>query len=110
MSIRNEITLDSYDFISNMISFRIKLDSDVFVNKLWDDEVVDVSMEVQSEEDEDGNPHVIIWGSIESFEIMVCKGLPYKDSEVEEFLDAISIILEQLPQTFRNVAKTIEET
>jgi len=109
MSIRNEISVAGYDFVDQMIGFRIKLDSDVFANKLWDLDVIDDSMQILSDEDDDGTSYAQIWGSVESFGNMVCQGKPYKDAEIEEFIDAISVMLEQLPRTFKNLAELIEE-
>lgn len=99
MTLRHHIELidvsfeEGYDYLQ----FEITHHSDVFINKLWDLEILKECLEFDIETfTQDGEEYIHILAPILSFEIITCEARSYSDSEVEDFLDVVAVTLEQL--------------
>ena len=112
MTIRNNINLAAYDFINDNLTFVVDNYGDTFIQKLWDaDVLIDDKVFVEFGYDDFENESLLyITAPSEFFQTMICKGRPYVDKEIEEWLDVVAVILEQLPQTFIQISHKFKES
>jgi len=110
MSIRNNIEIARYDFTNGDITFRINGASYAFGNKLIDALLEYLpSMWLEDIENPSQYPYdYYLGGPITSWMALTVLDRPYLDTEIEEVIDAITIMLEQLPAKLRMTADELE--